>query len=248
MAGRTVYYDFHTHILPGADHGSRGIEDTDAEMQEICSLGAGIAVATPHFYPARTNITRFRQMRSAAVEEFEKARRPFWCPTCVGAEVAVCPHLERMPELDELCIEGTSVILLEMPFQRWTDDILDTVSAIRYADFTPVFAHLDRYDEEAAEALFALGMKGQLNLSSLAVFNPWRRKRLLRWIDDACIVAVGSDIHTDAVRSDRSAIERGLSLLGEERLEYLRRTTSALLRGAKIYGGRERSASENPKK
>ena len=33
-----------------------------------------------------------------------------------------------------------------------------------------------------------------------------------------------------------------------ERLEYLRRTTSALLRGAKIYGGRERSASENPKK
>ncbi len=240
----SVYYDFHTHILPGADHGSRGVEDTSAEMHELSELGAGLAVATPHFYPARTNISKFMRVRAAAAAEFEKARQPFWCPVCIGAEVAVCRYLERMPELDELCIEGTSVILLEMPFSRWTDEILDTVSAIRSAGFMPVFAHLDRYDEEAAEALFALGMKGQLNLSSFATRLPWKRKRLLRWIDEAYIVAVGSDIHTAAVRDDRAATERGLSLLGDARLAYLKRSTTELLRGAKVYTGREKKSGD----
>ena len=100
MTEDAVYFDFHTHILPGADHGSRGAEDTAAEMRELYELGAGIAVATPHFYPARTNIEKFRAVRNAALVRFEKIRQPFWCPTCVGAEVAVCQSLERMPELD----------------------------------------------------------------------------------------------------------------------------------------------------
>lgn len=239
MSDRSAYYDFHAHILPGADHGSRGAEDTAAEMRVLYELGAGIAVAAPHFYPARTNIRQFRRLRASAAAEFEKERQPFWCPTCIGAEVAVCPCLEQMPELDELCIGGTSVILLEMPFRRWTDEILDTVSAIRSAGFFTVFAHLDRYDEEAAEALFALGMRGQLNLSSLATHNLRRRKRLLRWIDEGCIVCVGSDIHAHAGRSERSAVERGLSALDDERKEYLKKATAELLRGAKIYGGRK---------
>lgn len=235
MQEGAVYFDLHTHILPGADHGSTGGADTEAEMRELCELGAGIAVATPHFYPAKTNISKFRRTRAAAAAEFERIRRPEWCPTCLGAEVAVCPHLERMPELDELCILGTSVMLLEMPFARWEDDILDTVTAIRAAGFTVVFAHLDRYDPEAAEALFALGMKGQLNLSALGTRLPWRRKRLLEWVDSGNIIAVGSDIHTDAVRNDRSQIVRGLAALGDDRLDRLKHTTAELLRGAKIF-------------
>lgn len=152
----------------------------------------------------------------------------------------MCKYLERMPELDELCIIGTSVILLEMPFSRWSDEVLDTVSAIRAAGFTVIFAHLDRYDPEAAEALFALGMKGQLNLSSIGTRNPWRRKRLLGWIDNANIVAVGSDIHTSAVRDDRAETVRGIAALGGERLEYLKHATGDLLRGAKVFDYKKR--------
>lgn len=235
MQNGNVYFDFHTHILPGADHGSSGAADTEAEMRELSEFGAGIAVATPHFYPAKTNISKFRRIRASAAAEFERIRRPEWCPTCLGAEVAVCPHLERMPELDELCIIGTSVMLLEMPFSRWDDDILDTVTAIRSAGFTVIFAHLDRYDPEAAEALFSLGMKGQLNLSSIGTRMPWKRKRLLGWVDNGDIVAIGSDIHTDAVRDDRAQTVRGLAALGEGRLEQLKHTTADLLRGAKIF-------------
>ena len=245
MRDGSVYFDFHTHILPGADHGSTGAADTIAEMRELYELGAGIAVATPHFYPASMNIRKFRSIRAAAVNEFEKLRRPEWCPTCIGAEVAVCRYLERMPELDELCIDGTSVILLEMPFTKWSDAVLDTVGAIRDGGFTVIFAHLDRYVPEAAEALFALGMKGQLNLSALGTRNPWKRKRLMRWIDNGDIVAVGSDIHTTAVRDDRAATERGLAALGSGRLEQLAHTTADLLRGAKIYDYRRRDESDD---
>ena len=244
MSDDVVYFDFHTHILPSADHGSAGAADTIAEMRELCNWGEGVAVATPHFYPAQTNIASFRRRRAAAVAEFEKLRRPEWCPTCVGAEVAVCRRLECMPELDELCILGTSVILLEMPFAHWGDEILDTVCAIRDSGFTVVLAHLDRYDPEAAEAMFALGLKGQLNLSSLGTRNPWKRKRLIKWIDDSDIIAVGSDIHKPDVRDDRRGTLRGLAALGDDRLERLKHSTADLLRGAKIFDYRPRQKKE----
>lgn len=99
MSGNAVYFDFHTHILPGADHGSTGAADTITEMSELCDLGAGIAVATPHFYPTRTNVDKFRRVRAAAANEFEKyaarsgaphASAPRWlCASTLNA----CPSL-----------------------------------------------------------------------------------------------------------------------------------------------------------
>ena len=44
-------YDFHAHILPGADHGSRSPEDTEAQLTTLGECGVAHVAATPHFYP-----------------------------------------------------------------------------------------------------------------------------------------------------------------------------------------------------
>ena len=45
--------DFHAHILPGADHGSRDVKTTKAQLEMLAGAGVKAVVATPHFYPQK---------------------------------------------------------------------------------------------------------------------------------------------------------------------------------------------------
>ena len=58
--------DFHSHILPGIDDGSKSIEES-LEMLAL-SYGSGVRrmVATPHFYPRHQNPDSFVLERAEA--------------------------------------------------------------------------------------------------------------------------------------------------------------------------------------
>ena len=62
----TKIIDFHTHILPGIDDGSRDI-DTSCRMLEMAAeQGVELIVATPHFYASRDRIEHFLEKREHA--------------------------------------------------------------------------------------------------------------------------------------------------------------------------------------
>ena len=51
--------DFHSHVLPGIDDGSKDVSES-LEMLRLSLLeGTDIIVATPHFYVDRSSITSF---------------------------------------------------------------------------------------------------------------------------------------------------------------------------------------------
>ncbi|MGN0395823.1 MAG: CpsB/CapC family capsule biosynthesis tyrosine phosphatase, partial [Coprococcus sp.] len=41
--------DFHSHILPGIDDGSRNVETSIKMLDRCADNGVGLMVATPHF-------------------------------------------------------------------------------------------------------------------------------------------------------------------------------------------------------
>ncbi|MGL4344875.1 MAG: CpsB/CapC family capsule biosynthesis tyrosine phosphatase, partial [Cellulosilyticaceae bacterium] len=43
--------DFHTHVLPGIDDGSKTKEQSLVMLQHLRKQGCSQLVATPHFYP-----------------------------------------------------------------------------------------------------------------------------------------------------------------------------------------------------
>ena len=45
--------DFHSHILPGVDDGSKDVEMSVAMLRTLAEQGVDRVVATPHFYPRR---------------------------------------------------------------------------------------------------------------------------------------------------------------------------------------------------
>ncbi len=226
--------DFHAHILPHMDHGSGRAATASEQLAIIQQAGVTKVCATSHFYPQdilpEVFLEERRKSLEIALRTYGYGPRP---RILLGAEVLICQGLEHMEGLRELCIDGTDIMLLEMPFTHgnWGHDLYHTVHEIQQQGITPVLAHVDRYPRESIEQLFDMGLYGQINCDSLTkVFKP---KHLLRWIEDGKIVAFGSDLHGCDPKS-YAPFTKVMNTY-KDHAERIMRTTAQLLKNAREY-------------
>ena len=218
--------DFHAHVLPGADHGSDGLQTSLRQLELAEEAGIDVLVATPHFYPQQDEFGHFLRKRERTLAEL---REHYAGPIrlLAGCEVHMCVGLDHLEGLEELCVSGTRVMLCELPFRGLPSGITETFERLMDRGVTPVLAHVDRYDPTVIENLFGLGLPGQLNAEPLS--RRFRRRRLLPWIDRGQIVALGSDIHgTDVGYTEYL---KAADFLGE-RFDVIESRARELLRAA----------------
>ncbi len=219
--------DFHAHLLPAADHGSDGIATSRHQLRLASNAGIDRVVATPHFYPREEPIESFLPRRAACVEMLRQEAE--FSRVLLGAEVHLCRNLHHIEQLDELCVAGTRVLLLELPADFSLRDYERTLDALLYErKLTVVLAHIDRYDTQLIDFLLDWGFYGQLNASSFCRF--FARKRSLEWAKSERVVALGSDIH--GVRTGYTEFLHAKKLLGAA-YDALMRRTQALLSAAR---------------
>lgn len=187
--------DFHAHILPSADHGCDSGVMALQQLTMAKSAGVNLVVAAPHFYPHKDTMDAFLKRRDAAKDRLREVTARRELPkVLVGAETFLCDGLEHLENIRELCIEGTNVILLEMPFSQWTSSNLYTVGQLQEAcGLQVVLAHVDRYPPQEVSELLRLGVRFQLNASGILGF--FSRKRYADMLRSSQCVALGSDIH-----------------------------------------------------
>ena len=186
--------DFHAHVPPACDHGSDGLETSLCQLRLAAEAGVDVLCATPHFYPHRDTLSDFLKRRSDCDTHLMHHRETGVPEILLGAEVLVCEGLERLEGLEQLCLQGTNSLLLEMPFCRWEPEIIDTVERLaETGKFSLVLAHADRYHPQDVEELLGMGVILQLNVDNLS--NRWKNRQLLKWLDCGCVAAIGSDIH-----------------------------------------------------
>ncbi len=187
--------DFHAHILPRCDHGSDSWRTSRQQLKLAREAGVEVICATSHFYGHHTSVEHFLEKRQRCYEDL-MAHAPKGSPrVLLGAEVLAFEGIERLPGLAKLRLQGTKMLLLEMPFTRWSDGLLESVEALSEDErFRIVLAHVDRYDRRAVEQLFELNyVRGQLNVDNLK--KRFGKRYLREWAQEGLIVAVGSDIH-----------------------------------------------------
>lgn len=218
--------DFHSHILPGADHGSDNVETSLAQLSLLRKAGIGTVVATPHFYPNYDSVDSFTQRRSHTAGTLAARVGRGMPRVLVGAEVLVCRGIHRMEALDKLCILGTRCIMLEMPMTEWSDELYDAVTGVRELGLTPVMAHVDRYPPRRVERLLDMGLHAQINASSL--ISIFHRRQIMRWVEQGAIVALGSDIHgaNEKCAADYARALRILGSYGDEIMRWSYRLLS----------------------
>lgn len=220
--------DFHSHILPGADHGSDSTETSLAQIKMALDHGINTIVATPHFYPHRHSVATFIERRSKAYSELSDAMKQAEIDIDIrlGAEVLICNGIERLPDLEKLCIAGTRVLLLELPFTDFHTSYYESVEELILNGYTVVLAHCDRYDEDIIENMISRGALVQLNAAPLSKLIV--RRTLKDWIADDIVVALGSDIHerdTGAYRRFVKAMSKAgdhLALIMQKSEELIR--------------------------
>ena len=194
--------DFHSHILPGADHGSASVSESLEQIKLASARGIKRIIATPHFYPDSHSVDSFIKQRDSAYSDL-LAALPSDSPRIVlGAEVLVCDGIENMPDLARLFIQGTRTLLLEMssPILRHTS--VNSVSRLVSSGVDVVLAHAERYLPSGINQLIEAGARIQLNADSLKPL--FINKNIKNWLEQGKVVALGSDIHGPNQRAYRN--------------------------------------------
>ena len=109
--------DFHTHVLPAVDDGSKSVEQSIEMLASLAEQSANTVVATPHFYANDESVEDFLEKRNRAYEILKSHGR-FEQNIILGAEVRYYDGISHLQDLKKLRIEGTKLLLIEMPFDK----------------------------------------------------------------------------------------------------------------------------------
>jgi protein-tyrosine phosphatase len=191
--------DMHCHILPGVDDGARDAETSLAMLKASSDQGVQSVVATPHFYATRDRVDVFLDRRRKAWETLKAKMTGDLPGVILGAEVAFFPGISQAARIEELRMEGTDSMLLEMPFRPWSDeDVNEVLQLSEKRGISLILAHIERYLGMRGNAYFAdqlseTGIRIQINAESLL---DWRiRGKMIRMVKDEKVHLLGSDSH-----------------------------------------------------
>ncbi len=196
--------DFHSHILPGVDDGSKDVNESIEMLKKSSEMGITTIIATSHCLPSDDDaVADFLRVRDEAYSALmaEICSKKYKLPHIIkGAEVHLTEGISKIANLKDLCIEDTDYILLELPYQKWNDTIFEEIYHLIRRGFRPILAHLDRYMrfEKQFSELLSLNVLCQINAS--AFLGRRSRRRLLPLFRNDSVHVIGSDMHNLTTR------------------------------------------------
>lgn len=237
------WIDFHSHTLPGIDDGSYSAAESLRMLRQEAEQNVGIVIATPHFYATKDQPEAFLRRRDEAEEKLRRAWE-FGLPrVAMGAEVAYFTGMRTCEELNSLCIRGTRLLLVEMPFCTWSESMVEEIICLQeQLGFQVLLAHVERYlnfrNTKAMKELYEVGVRFQVNAGSF--LNRKTRSKVMKLLDQGKLHVLGSDCHNLTTRPPNLAlaIQCIEKEYGADTTEWLRRNAECLLGGATVKRGR----------
>jgi protein-tyrosine phosphatase len=230
--------DFHSHILPGIDDGSQSVEESIQMLSSLYEQGVKTVCATPHFYADENTPSRFFRKRQEAYERLCEALAGKEHPEILlGAELAYFTGISKMSKLDQFKIQGTDLLLIEMPMAKWSNyavkELIDISSG---GDKTIVIAHIERYfsfqKKSVWRDLLDSGIVMQSNASNFVSLKT--RRKAISQFKRGEIHLLGSDCHnmTDRAPQMGDALRIIKNKLGNEAIQYFEHSDEVLIRNA----------------
>lgn len=214
-----LFVDCHSHVVPSGDDGAKTLGDG----LELCDLaaasGTAILFATPHVWP-HLPLTEARERDARRAFERLKARARL--ELRLGFELTPAPPLLR-EDPARYVLEGTDVVLVEMPFPGPASDLVGLAEHIERAGLTPLVAHPERTApiRERPELAHELAQRWPLQVNATSLLGRHgEESEELAWrlveAGDAAIVASDGHRLTRPARLDE-AYELVKARVGEDR-------------------------------
>lgn len=211
--------DFHTHCLPGVDDGAADIQTAAAMLRASAQQGVKRVVATPHFYIGQQSGEEFFRERQRAYEDIRPYLDETMPEVLLGAEVLIREGISRY-DLSSLCLQGTNVLLVEMPFMRppvWLYDELEKIATRQ--NLILMYAHLDRYLPWYSHGDFDMLMDMPDSIMQVNAHSVADKKyfgSLCRHLPITRRMVMGSDMHNMAEREP--CIAAAVKVLSKNRI------------------------------
>ena len=198
---KTLTVDFHSHILPNIDDGSKSVEESVKMLQLEAQNGIKTVIATPHFYGDIDTDIDFINRRNDAANILKKGiPNGLNLPNIIlGAEVLYFDGIENWEAIPNLAIEGTNYILIELPMTPLSNRTLNILASFKEnTGYTPIIAHLDRYISafrtyNLPKTLSEIDVLVQINADFFLKFP--NSVRALNLIKKGYVQLLGSDCH-----------------------------------------------------
>ncbi len=227
--------DWHSHILPEIDDGSRSTAESISLITAQLSQGVKTVVATPHFDPNFETVDSFLKRREKSFEKLKEHLPPNAPEIVLGAEVRFYAGISRMEKLKALKAEGSNILLLEMPMSYWTEyTVRELIEMSGKSDIKIVLAHVERYfnfqNYETWKRLYENGILMQANASFFTSFQT--KRTAVSLLKHGNIHLIGSDCHNMISRPPKmdKAFKIIEKKLGKDICEKLNRQGYSLLK------------------
>ena len=230
--------DFHTHIIPNIDDGSRSVEETFNLIKEAKEAGFEGIILTSHYIENyyETDAPE-RDVWVKAISDSLKAKG-IETNLYIGNEIYISENImDLLINRKASTINNTSYVLFEMPLNAEPMNLYDVIYSLQENKLVPVLAHPERYSfvQKEPELIYDLIQKGvlmQANYGSiLGQYGENAKMIVKKFLENDMIHFLGSDVHRQysIYKKIPQALEEIRKIIGEEKLEKLTTTNPKLV-------------------
>ena len=243
--------DFHCHLLQGIDDGSRSVETSINILERSREQGVRTIIATPHFHASKMSIDSFLKNRKSAYEELAAEVRgggrhfigddglsDGLPKLLLGAETAFFDNMSVAERVGDLTIQGTNILMVEMPFVDWQESHLREIEKLS-SRYTVIIAHIERFMNrrnkrsinELLEMSRTLPIRIQVNAE--AFDDRKLRRKLIKMFASGEAHMLGSDCHGMNRRPPNlsAGMDALRAALGDDFLRRMNECNKELLKG-----------------
>lgn len=222
--------DFHTHIIPNIDDGSRSIEETFNLIQEAKEAGFEGIILTSHY------IENYYETGARERDIWVKAIRDSLRTKGININLYIANEIYFSENMLDLLIErkastinNGSYVLFEMPLNIQPIDLYEVIYSLQQNKIIPILAHPERYtfvqkNPKLINDLIERGVLMQANYGSILGQYGEKAKIIVRkFFENDMIHFLGSDVHRQntVYKNMQDALEKIMYIVGQKRLEEL---------------------------
>ena len=222
--------DFHTHIIPNIDDGSRSIEETFNLIKEAKEAGFEGIVLTSHY------IENYYETDAPERDVWVKAISDNLENKGIETDLYLANEIYMSDNMMKLLIDGkastinnSSYVLFEMPLDSEPENLYDVIYTLQENKLIPVLAHPERYsfvqkEPELINDLIEKGVLMQANYGSILGQYGEKTELIVRkFLEKNMIHFLGSDVHRqDTIyKKIPQAIDKIRAIVGDDKLEEL---------------------------
>ncbi len=222
--------DFHSHILPNIDDGSRSIEETFNLIKEAEKAGFEAVISTSHYMENyyETDVPE-REVWVKAILENLKTKN-INTNLYLGNEIYFSDNIiELLEKRKASTINDTSYVLFELPLNAEPMNLYDIVYEMIQYKLVPILAHPERYSfvQKEPDLVYDLIEKGvlmQANYGSIIGQYGEKAKMIVKkFFENNMIHFLGSDVHRQNTIYPKipHILDEIADIVGEEKLEEM---------------------------